>query len=182
MASQLHRALKERLTIHSWLHTLLQELNSSDGDDSSDDAPDHLLCRMMLFLPGKKHSKSISIQLMKSWRAVHSTVVGCQSGHAYINCDHYSLPTQIMLTVYPVWASLARTIWLLCLISCDERAFCLLESPFWNVAIVSKGYLWSTQCLKCMIHHSLIFCSDPTVTIADEVAEEDDIAIDVVII
>jgi len=30
-----------------------------------------------------------------------------------------------------------------------------------------------------MIHHSLIFCSDPTVTIADEVAEEDDIAIDV---
>lgn len=30
------------------------------------------------------------------------------------------------------------------------------------------------QCLKCMIHKSLIFRFDPAISIADEIAEEDD--------
>lgn len=32
------------------------------------------------------------------------------------------------------------------------------------------------QCIKCMIHRNLIFRQDPTISIADEIAEEDDTA------
>jgi len=108
-------------------------------------------------------------------------VVGCQSGHAYINCDHYSLPTQINAHCYPVWASLARDYLAVMASSVvSERAFLSAGITILKCRNCLKGDIFEAlQCLKCMIHHSLIFCSDPTVTIADEVAEEDDIAIDV---
>ena len=35
------------------------------------------------------------------------------------------------------------------------------------------------QCLKCMIHQNLIFRFDPAVSITDEIAEEDDIPVDI---
>ena len=35
------------------------------------------------------------------------------------------------------------------------------------------------QCLKCLIYHNLIFCWDPTVSIADEIADEYDIGISI---
>ena len=35
------------------------------------------------------------------------------------------------------------------------------------------------QCLKCMIHKNLIFRFDPTISIADEIAEEDDMLTDI---
>jgi hAT family C-terminal dimerisation region len=34
------------------------------------------------------------------------------------------------------------------------------------------------HCLKCMIHQNLIFCSNPAVSVADEIAEEFDIPVD----
>lgn len=35
------------------------------------------------------------------------------------------------------------------------------------------------QCLKCMVHKNLIFRFDPAISIADEIAEEDDIPVDI---
>lgn len=35
------------------------------------------------------------------------------------------------------------------------------------------------QCLKCMIRRNLIFRFDPTISITDEIAEEDDVPTDV---
>ena len=35
------------------------------------------------------------------------------------------------------------------------------------------------QCLKCLIHRNLIFRWDPNVSIADEIADEDDVDIDI---
>jgi hypothetical protein len=35
------------------------------------------------------------------------------------------------------------------------------------------------QCLKCMMHKNLIFRFDPTISIADEIAEEDDTPTDI---
>jgi hypothetical protein len=35
------------------------------------------------------------------------------------------------------------------------------------------------QCLKCMIHRNLIFRQDPAISVADEIAEEDDTPTDI---
>jgi hAT family C-terminal dimerisation region len=35
------------------------------------------------------------------------------------------------------------------------------------------------QCLKCMMHKNLIFRFDPTISVADEIAEEDDTPTDI---
>jgi hypothetical protein len=35
------------------------------------------------------------------------------------------------------------------------------------------------QCLKCMIHRNLIFRQDPAISVADEIAEEDNMLTDI---
>ena len=60
----------------------------------------------------------------------------------------------------------------------NERS--LLQIPqFLSAVTVLRGYCRSTSMPKCIIHQNLIFWFDPAVSIADEVAEKDDIPVDV---
>ena len=58
--------------------------------------------------------------------------------------------------------------------------FPLLASQFQKCRNRLKGdIVEALQCLKCMIHRNLIFWQDPAISVADEIAEEDDTPTDI---
>jgi hypothetical protein len=113
------------------------------------------------------------------------TVVGCQFYIilVYLNRDGHSLLTdeQINAHRYPVWASLARDYLAVMASSVSsERAFSSAGITISKRRNRLKGdIVEALQCLKCMIHQNLMFRFDPAVSVADEIAEEDDITADV---
>jgi hypothetical protein len=44
---------------------------------------------------------------------------------------------------------------------------------------LKEDIIEALQCMKCMIHKNLIFRFDPTISITDEIAEEDDTPTDI---
>jgi hypothetical protein len=62
----------------------------------------------------------------------------------------------------------------------SERAFSSAGITISKRRNCLKGdIIEALQCLKCMIHKNLIFQFDPTISIADEIAEEDDTPTDI---
>jgi hAT family C-terminal dimerisation region len=92
-----------------------------------------------------------------------------------------TLNGQINAHRYPVWASLARDYLAIMASSVSsERAFSSAGITISKRRNRLKGdIVEALQCLKCMIHKNLIFRFDPTISIADEIAEEDDILADI---
>ena len=92
-----------------------------------------------------------------------------------------TLNGQINAHRYPVWASLARDYLAIMASSVSsERAFSSAGITISKRRNRLKGdIVEALQCLKCMIHKNLIFRFDPTISIADEIVEEDDILADI---
>ena len=88
---------------------------------------------------------------------------------------------QINAHRYPVWASLARDYLAIMASSVSsERAFSSAGITISKRRNRLKGdIVEALQCLKCLIHRNLIFRWDPAVSIADEIADEDDIDISI---
>jgi len=88
---------------------------------------------------------------------------------------------QINAHRYPVWASLARDYLAIMASSVSsERAFSSAGITISKRRNRLKGdIVEALQCLKCMIHKNLIFRFDPTISIVDEIAEDDDILADI---
>ena len=82
---------------------------------------------------------------------------------------------------YPVWASLARdNLAIMASSVSSEQAFSSAGITISKRRNRLKGdIVEALQCLKCLIHHNLIFRWDPAVSIADEIADEDDVGIDI---
>jgi hypothetical protein len=110
-------------------------------------------------------------------------VVGCQfiqiSASEFPYCS--LLNEQINAHRYPVWASLARDYLAIMASSVSsERAFSSAGITISKRRNCLKGdIVEALQCLKCMIHKNLIFRFDPTISIVDEIAEEDDTLSDI---
>jgi hypothetical protein len=101
---------------------------------------------------------------------------------AYLNQCHCSLLNgQINAHWYPVWASLARDhLSIMASSMSSEPAFSSAGITISKCCNRLKGdIVKALQCLKCMIHQNLIFRFDPAVSVVDEIAEEDDIPIDI---
>ena len=101
---------------------------------------------------------------------------------AYPNWYHCSLLNgQINAHRYQVWASLARDYLSIMASSVSsERAFSSAGITISKRRNRLKGdIVEALQCLKCMIRQNLIFRFDPAVSVADEIAEEDDIPVDI---
>ena len=113
-------------------------------------------------------------QTIVQWWGVssHTSVSECLFGSL--------LNEQINAHRYPVWASLARDYLAIMASSVSsERAFSSAGITISKHRNRLKGdIVEALQCLKCMIHKNLIFRFDPTRSIVDEIAEDDDMPTD----
>lgn len=166
----------------SRFRTLLHELDSSD--DESDNAPgtqnsvaftDATPTWLTDFNAYLNTTDEIPDgQTIIQWWGVssHSSCIGISvllTGQRQINAHRY-----------PIWASLARDYLAIMASSVSsERAFSSAGITISKRRSRLKGdIVEALQCLKCMIRKNLIFRFDPTISVADEIAEEDDIPTD----
>jgi hypothetical protein len=108
-------------------------------------------------------------------------VVGSKFAHLSASASELTAQRQINAHRYPVWASLARDYLAIMSSSVSsERAFSSAGITISKRRNHLKGdIVEALQCLKCMLHKNLIFRQDPSISVVDEIAEEDDTITDI---